>query len=274
MAVLGSLYNVWEYPQAWIKPYKHVALYSAYSGEDRKEPASYDGKMSESLSRTRRLFFDYAMCNEFDLFVTFTFDKERYNSMVYDDVAKPLREYFKNYRQRYDAGFRYMLIPEKHESGAWHFHGLTTTPLGLEVPDKIPKRLGNVVQMVPNTPGYMSWPAVRDKFGWFSCSAIKDYYKCVMYITKYITKALDNPDLKGRRLLLKSAGLKKPELVKSSYESVYLPDGFQSEFCSVAWRENQDNVPAGMVPTMQPEEYKPREFLYQDVIAEQMRFLG
>jgi hypothetical protein len=230
--------------------------------------------MSESRSRTRRLFFDCAMCNKFQLFVTFTFDQERYNSMDYDEVSRVLCKWFNNYQQRKDANFKYMLLPERHESGAWHFHGLCTVPYGLCTPFEIPKRLGGVVKMVPNTPHYMAWPAATKKFGWFSCSFIRDYEKCVRYITKYITKSFDVPGLKGRRLLLKSKGLNKPELVKTSYENVYLPDGFQSEFCTVAWRENEDDLPAGMVPQALPEELRPAQFLYHDVISEQLYMNG
>lgn len=271
---MGGKYNVWYYPQAWIKPYKHVALFSSFC-DDKKEPVPFDGKLDESLSRTRRLFFDYAMCNDFDLFVTFTFNRVRFNAFDYDAVTKVLRKFFDNFRQRVDPAFRYMLIPERHKTGEWHFHGLCTTPAGLIQPELIPKTIDGVLNMVPNTPGYWSWPVVNGKFGWFSCSYIRDYFKCVKYITKYITKSFDCDDLKGRRLLLKSNGLKKPELVKTTYETVYLPDGFESDFCTVAWRENLENVPAGMVPEQQPEkpeELQPKEFLVQDIISEQLVF--
>lgn len=230
------MYNVYYYPLS-DKVFKHISTVGGGAYEDRKEHVSADCRLDNSFSRTRRLFSDYGLCNEFDLFVTITFDQKQYNSMDYDAVRSVLCKWFNNYRNRECKDFQYMLIPERHKSGAWHFHGLVTVPYGLCTPLEIPKRVGKNVLQVPNTRHYLSWPAFSKKFGHFSASFIRDYAKAVRYITKYISKDFVGDDLRGRQLLLKSKGLRKPELIHSTYEDVLLLDGERYEFCTVAWSD-------------------------------------
>lgn len=236
------MYRIYRYSETNL-PYKHISLKRRYEVVEKAEAVMHEMRLDNSLSRTRRLFFDYAMCNRFDLFVTFTFDPERYNSMDYQEVKAKLTKWFNNFVTRHDPQFRYMLIPEKHESGAWHFHGLCTLPVGMCTPLKIPKREGDRVEYVLNTKHYLSWPAASDKFGWFSASYIEDYAKTVNYCTKYITKALSDKNMKHARLLLKSKGLNKPEVVYASYESMKLRPDYQNEFCAIAWCDEIDTLP-------------------------------
>lgn len=64
------------------------------------------------------------MNNDFDFFVTITFDGkkvDRYNS---HSVLRKLQNALKDYRRFYDCDFAYVLVPERHADGAIHFHGL------------------------------------------------------------------------------------------------------------------------------------------------------
>ena len=218
------------------KEYKHISL-KAPIHEEKAEPQQYDEKLDQSYSRTKRLFMDYALCNEFELFVTITFDPKKYNSMCYEEVREKLCKWFNNWHNRIQRDFKYMLIPERHLSGAWHFHGLMTIPYGLATPLQIPKRVGGEIVHVPNTKHYLSWDAFGAKFGFWSASFIKDYSKAVRYITKYISKEFISSDLLGKRLLLKSHGLNKPKLVYTTYQNIPLV-GEKYQFCTVAWSDD------------------------------------
>lgn len=229
-----------------LEPFKHISMNRRIVAE-KSDPVSSDCRLHESLSRTRRIFFDYAMCNQFDLFVTITFDRDKYDATNYDLVRKQLCQWLRNYKYRYDPDFRYMFVPEQHKDGSWHFHGLCTVMCGLCTPLKIPKRIksqrtisGGVdsyIRYVPNTPRYMTWPKFVRKFGWFSCSFLHDYERSVRYMTKYISKSFSDGFFKNKQLVLKSNGLKKPELLSRTYENIRLEDGFCTGYCTIAWRD-------------------------------------
>lgn len=241
------MYNVYAYPLA-SQPFKHVSVAGGRrEGEDVAALVASPFKLEASLSRTRRLFRDYALCNMFDLFVTITFDQQRYNSYSLKAVKKVLGSWFNEWRKKY-PDFAYMLIPEKHESGAWHFHGFITAPVGLCTPLMVDKTYQDVhtgldfLKSVPNTKHYMRWPAFSDKFGFFSCSFIRDYEKCVNYCLSYISKSFDGViEEKNARLLIKSNNLQKPERVFSSpFGFVQEPD-IDNDFCQVKWMSEDDS---------------------------------
>ena len=78
----------------------------------------------ESFARSKRTVIDYGMNNDFDFFVTITFDGkkvDRYNS---HSVLRKLQNALKDYRRFYDCDFAYVLVPERHADGAIHCHGL------------------------------------------------------------------------------------------------------------------------------------------------------
>lgn len=214
-----SVYRIYDYPLN-DKPYKHILLYGgrgcSHAPVERSESPE---RLPESLSRSRRLVRDYILCNPFDYFCTFTFDGGRVDRYNYKECASKLTKFFNNFRNRKAPDFRYIVIPEFHEDGAIHFHGMVS---GLpkdefEVPDKIPKRVGKQVLLVPNTQQYVRWKSY--KLGFFSCSLIKNYPASANYVSKYITKDLmEIPP--GQKIVLHSTGLHKPELI---FDADYIP---------------------------------------------------
>lgn len=242
------MYNIYRFANKEVK-YKHVSMPRRFTPqeepEDREEPISYDNKLDNSLSRTRRLFMEYAYCNHFDIFCTFTFDSDKVDRRNYDEVKKKLCQFFNYHKKHYDRYFRYMIIPELHEDGCWHFHGFITLTAGMCSPLKIPKTINGAVRYVPNTPHYLSWPAYSDRFGFFSGDFIRDYESSIIYCTSYITKSFQLPEFKNKHLLLKSQGLDKPELVYKSISNVDLfqPD-YKGDFCEIKWMD--DNETSGL----------------------------
>ena len=198
--------------------------------------------MDESLSRTRRRIKDTLLCNRFVLFCTFTFDEnkvpDRYD---FKSLRKSLSSFFNNYKKRVDTNFRYLFVPEHHKDGAIHFHGVTSYINDLICPEKIWKRMDDgTIAMVPNTKGYLDWPRYSKRFGFFSCSLIKDRERCATYVSKYITKDLTDWG-KNAQLVLKSKGLLKPELVyDSDSDFLQIPaDDVNNEWCKAAWADEE-----------------------------------
>lgn len=247
-----SEHRIYRFPNWLSTPYKHIILTGNTDVEKaaKAPPTEYEYRLAESLSRSRRLIQEYILCNEFTLFCTFTFSTEKVTDRTdYKTLKKVFSKALNNYRNRYDPAFKYLYIPELHEDGAVHFHGVMTTPrrflcTPLEIPKKDEK---GILRMVPNTPRYMDWTYYSERFGHFSCSWIRDYEKCAGYVSKYMTKDLAAWFSRNDQIVMHTKGLNRPELVHIG-EGYHLPGkgqtgDFHGDFCYTGMRDIYDTAP-------------------------------
>ncbi len=128
---------------------------------------------------------DYVKTNvDLEYFVTYTFSSQKVKSR-YDEkeIYASIRDWLKKAVQR--KGLKYVLVPELHKDGAWHFHGFTNLDLDWKFGFK---RVNKITQ-------------TRER-------QIK-----INYITSYIGKG--NMKFNGRRYL-HSQNLKYPVKVYSN----------------------------------------------------------
>lgn len=101
-----------------------------FSRQGRKGPAPAKrekGKKSDgddmlrSMRRARAQLRRLALSNEFDYFVTLTLDPAKIDRFDGAAVTKALSQWCSNMVKRH--GLRYVLVPEMHKDGAFHFHG-------------------------------------------------------------------------------------------------------------------------------------------------------
>lgn len=247
-----SVHRIYRFPEWMETPYKHILLkrQTDTTLAEKAEPVEHEGRMDESLSRSRRLIMEYILCNRFDLFCTFTFSDEKVTDRKdYKALKARFSKWLNNYRNRYDKYFRYLYIPELHKDGSVHFHGVMTTPNGLCCNLQIPRKndATGQVEMVPNTPGYMDWPRYSQTFGHFSCSFIRDYTGCAGYVSKYMTKDLANWFERNDQIVMHSKGLNKPELVYEAHNEG-IPGGitekdYDGDFCAIGMRDVYQTAP-------------------------------
>lgn len=244
---MSNFYRIYSYPMATGRRFKHIQFKRRRGNGERKSRGEHerDTKFDTSLSRTRRLVRDYILCNAFDYFCTFTFSSEKVDRFDYLACKKKITNLFKNYRQRYSPNFQYLLIPEFHEDGAIHFHGMIKgiREQDFVVPDFVPKRnvFTDELELVSNTRGYVSWSYYSSKLGHFNCSKIRHYEACATYVSKYITKDLERMG-KGQRLLLKSSNLRSPELIfdqDDTYFPYWVKADFQNENVEIKYDSGQ-----------------------------------
>lgn len=199
--------------------------------EQKFEPTKDNSKtaeserFSQSVSRSRARVFELAMCNEFRYFCTFTQSKELRDRFDLNAFRKDFAMLIRNLnRKRGEVDkIRYLLIPEQHEKGGWHMHGLLT---GLstedlrefKVSENIPKRLKDKIREGRKI---YDWTAYRRRFGYFTCEKIQNSTACAKYVTKYISKDLQKSVREsGAHLYFASQGLKGREcIVKNSFET-------------------------------------------------------
>jgi hypothetical protein len=152
----------------------------------------------DSLRRTKTTISDITLCNEFDLFCTFTFAADRHNV---DKCKSKMSNWLKRQRETYGS-FHYIIVPEFHKDGkAIHFHALFKNYKGVlsDSGHKINKRTAY------NITSYQS--------GYSTAVKIDDIQKVSSYIKKYITK--DMPLFPGKKRYWVSTRLKRPVKVQN-----------------------------------------------------------
>lgn len=143
-------------------------------------PEDYAPSIS-SVRRTKELVQDIVLCNNFELFATFTFNPQKVNRYNYYSCSSAMRRWFSHQRERsLERGkvLKYLVIPEQHKDGAWHFHALISGYTGqLRDTGKTTAQLRPVYNITSFRSGFTTAVDIDSKEGVSS------------YITKYITKA-------------------------------------------------------------------------------------
>lgn len=177
------------------------------SKEEKQEQKEDNEKMRESIARTKRIIYEYAMCNIWDYFVTLTLDANKVDRNNLKEVYHKFRSIMIAINASVtgeDWGrqkkVEYIIIPEFHKNGAVHFHGLMR---GFHKSD-----------LRYNEHGKLEWRHWRDNFGYCNMQKIKNADAVSAYITKYCTKDLRATiKQKGSHMFYASHGLKKPEVI-------------------------------------------------------------
>ena len=86
--------------------------------------------MLRSMRRARAKLRRLALSNEFTHFVTLTLDKEKVDRYDPKAIMKKMNICLDNLVRRH--GLKYILVPEQHKDGAYHFHGFIAGDLRFE----------------------------------------------------------------------------------------------------------------------------------------------
>lgn len=120
-----------EYPDMYkIVIFKEPRLYSTSSGSRKRSREEVCGEYTpkiSSLKRTKSLVRDIVLCNDFELFCTFTFNPKKCDSFNLAQCWHKMTVWLNHQRENSRLNGRelkYLIIPEQHKSGRWHFHAL------------------------------------------------------------------------------------------------------------------------------------------------------
>jgi len=150
---------------------------------------------ASSLQRSKSTISDYILCNQFDLFTTFTYDPTVVDSMD-ENLAKSKMDNWLSNTRRNSPDFKYIVVAEYHKSGAIHFHGVFSGYLG-SLTDSKRRSNGKAIYNIDG------W-----HFGFSTATKIEDIQKTSNYIKKYITKEMIV--VGNKRRYWSSKNLKKP----------------------------------------------------------------
>lgn len=115
--------NIVKYGNDYRVSYMVRSLNDELKLYDKQNKKIGDRYMS-NISRAKNTILGYGKCNEWDYFVTFTLDPYKYNRFNLDAWRKDFAQYIRNMRRKTGYEIKYLLIPERHQDGAWHMHGL------------------------------------------------------------------------------------------------------------------------------------------------------
>lgn len=152
-----------------------------------------------SIKRTKKKVYDYAKSNEWQWFVTFTFSPDKVNRYDYDECTKYLSKWFNNLK-RSSPALSYLVVPEQHKDGAYHFHGLFSGINERQIVwtgKYVVKRVGGLRSKFVRTKEKI-YKIGSYKLGWMTATKVREMEKVTSYITKYITKDMLN-GLHGRK---------------------------------------------------------------------------
>ena len=152
-----------------------------------------------SIKRTKKKVYDYAKSNEWEWFVTFTFSPDKVNRYDYDECTKYLSKWFNNLK-RSSPALSYLVVPEQHKDGAYHFHGLFSGMNEHQIVwtgKYVIKRVRGLRSKFVRTKEKI-YKIGSYKLGWMTATRVREMEKVTSYITKYITKDMLN-GLHGRK---------------------------------------------------------------------------
>lgn len=197
-----------------------------------------DVKSDNNISRAKSRVFELALCNPWDIFLTFTLDPKKYDRDDLKKFQKDVSQFIRDYNKKYGLSVKYLLIPEEHLKGGWHMHGFL---LGLPATHlrefTLSERLPNYIRekLKSGQPVY-EWTAYRRKFGFCDLEMIKNQFAASAYVTKYITKDLDRTvKVSGAHLYYCSQGLKRSVVVFKGKVNDGIVYDYESDYNSVLW---------------------------------------
>lgn len=168
---------------------------------------SIERKKIDNQKRARQEVFDICRSNKFQWFFTLTFDNE-IDSFDYEQCVYQLKRFTKWLGK---CGVTYIFVPEQHESGRYHFHGLVGA-----FPNKGSLQLRQAYNSKTGKPFRGTWNIESYKFGFSTCSVIKDAARVSSYICKYLSKDMCVPS--GHKRYWCSSGLNRPVEYKGLVE--------------------------------------------------------
>lgn len=197
-----------------------------------------DVKSDNNISRAKNRVFELALCNPWNIFLTFTLDPKKYNRNDLGKFRKDLSQFVRDYNKKYGLAIKYLLIPEEHKKGGWHMHGFL---MGLPdehlrlftLSEKLPKYIR---EKLKSEQAVYEWEPYRKKFGFCDLEVVKDQFAVSAYVTKYITKDLDRTVREsGAHLYYCSQGLSRSVVIFRGKANDGLVYDYESDYNSIKW---------------------------------------
>lgn len=173
------------------------AVRRAPAGAHERKSSDPKGEdLERSMRRARAKLRRLALANDFRWFVTLTIDPEKCDSFDGAAVIKKLNAWCSNMVQR--NALRYILVPERHESGRIHFHGFFSDSVKAVVSGHYDSQGHPIFNLPQWSLGFTTAIELYD-----------DYTRAVGYVCKYVGKQGEKP---AGRWYYSGGDLREPEV--------------------------------------------------------------
>lgn len=191
---------------------------------DREEDIEDDDvsylRSGRNIRRTVNEVYDIARSNEFNWFINLTLSDKYVNRYDYCSCADAVKKFTDRLRK---LGCKWLIVPEQHKDGAYHFHGLVQGDLPLTPSGKTCYNKADGIRLpIYNLANY--------EYGFTNVTQIMHPKKTASYIAKYLTKQIAVP--KGKKCYWASKSLARPTVeYLSTTEKLFVHD--PDEGCDV-----------------------------------------
>lgn len=160
-------------------------------------------KRNENRKRAKNKIYEISRANDWEWFITLTFNPVIIDSTDYDRVKYVTSDFFHLMRKKYAPDLKYLIVPELHLDGKkYHFHGILSN-IG-----RMPMHDSGLTFHAKTVYNLLSW-----HFGFSTATKVTDTRKVASYITKYITKELCAAT-DGRHRYLNSSNCNRPHVIE------------------------------------------------------------
>lgn len=176
-------------------------------------------KLAQNLVRAKNSIVDIALANNFKYFFTLTF-KPIFDRFDLSACLNSFRITLKKMNRARGCSIKYLIVPEQHKNGAWHFHGFFTSDI-----EKF---------LYLNDYGYLSIESL-DRNGFCNIQVIQNKERIASYVTKYVSKNLSKGIKKFNHSFYCSTGLSRGiSDIDKLYNNEYFNENFfefHNDFC-------------------------------------------
>lgn len=201
--------------------------------EFEKKKAEFDRKYApkmenavRSMNRSKNNLMDILKSNDFNFFVTLTFNNENKDRLDDKQTRKLFVNWVKNVTRQIPILY-YVAVPEYHKKGGLHFHllmgGVTAEDLRLKDSGKrvcSGRCKGQIIFNVER------WN--EKKKGFSTATEILDKDAVKFYLSKYLTKSKVDPRFYNKKRFYVSRNIKRPQVEKFAFPCTDTFDIFDS----------------------------------------------
>lgn len=198
------------------KPYEKLGDGYEPSVKQTKSSGLITTSKEELLERSVRRAYtgikDIALCNDFDMFATFTFKSGRDDP----ELCKAKMSGWLKRQRKIDKSFQYIIVSEFHKDGiSLHFHALIKGYNGQIIRSINPKTGSPLVKSRRKVYDFPSYTLGHSEV-YYIGDTEEDRIRSSFYLTKYIKK--DMPTFENKKRYWASRGLSKPVVIDNPEE--------------------------------------------------------
>lgn len=178
--------------------------------EPEKTGKHIERKELENEKRAKQMVYDLARSNTWEYFITLTLG-DGVDRFDYEACCDAIKKYTNRLSQ---CDCRWLIVPEQHKNGAWHFHGLLAGPV-----KAVRAVNAHTGQPLIDKAGREVYNLTDYKAGFTTAVKLDGSPRVATYLTKYYTKDMQIP--KGKKRYWASRNLARPQVF---YDDIFGDD--------------------------------------------------